>query len=96
MLKTILEIEIRREDFDKLFPDDLCVMRNDIREHEQYWGYSYTGREDKTIALYEIVNNLKNKYDFNQRHKLSCELEMYMDIVHGRGKTPFVVFKELL
>ena len=55
MLKTILEIEIHREDFDKLFPDDLCVMRNDIREHEQYWGYSYTGKEDKTCALYEIV-----------------------------------------
>lgn len=93
MLKTILEIELNRSDFDKLFPDDLCVKRNDIRLHEQFWGYSYSSSGDKTAQLYGILENTK---DFKYRNQLSVDLSMYENIVRGHGKTPFVNFVERL
>lgn len=93
MLKTILEIEIPRKDFDKLFPDDLCVIRNDVRQHEQFWGYSYSSSEDKTAQLYGIIENTN---DFKYKSQLEKDLMIYERIVRGHGVTPFVMFTERL
>lgn len=93
MLKTVLEIEIPRKDFDKLFPDDLCVIRNDVRQHEQFWGYSYSSCEDKTAQLYGIIENTN---DFKYKSQLEKDLMIYERIVRGHGVTPFVMFTERL
>ena len=93
MLKTVLEIEIPRKVFDEMFPDDLCVLTNTYRRHEQFWGYSYSSKEDKSVDLWHLAEHTDN---YKTQQQLFDDYSMYQDIIHGRGKTPFVNFVERL
>ena len=91
MLKTILEIEIPRKLFDEIFPEELCVLRNEPRYREQYWGYSYSSVEDVRGAIGMFCEQCTNlKYKERLRH----ELDIYNDIIHGRGATEYVIIRE--
>ena len=91
MLKTVLEIEVPRKLFDEMFPEELCVLRNEPRAHEQYWGYSYSSVEDVRGILGIFCEQCKNH---RYKEQLRKELYLYDDIIQGRGETDYVLIRE--